>query len=642
MINVEIDSIVKNLDNNIDFLQPLFETITNSFQAHAHNIVIKIKESSILDIDNFIPTMIGFSIEDDGDGFTEDNIESFCTLWSKYKFDLGCKGSGRFTWLNVYNQIDILSEVSETKEIVSIPFNLEFDKNKIKRISNKLINKSKTLIDFKYVTDKYYREQTQTKKGFDKRCYSDADYIKCAITDYLFVTFAQLKEHKYNFKITIVTSSKTVYIDQSDINCLRSHSFIIKRDFNGNTQKFTIKYVFKKDKNDIKKIVLCSNERSAHTIKPTSIGINDCLPNKDSIYAFVTSTYLDGIDTDDRRGLNTYASSNRDPDIIYPIAYSELLEKIRESLKIIIQDEYPSTTDSNKKALEQVRQAKPYLGKYLDEVDGAVISEKSAESDAIKRFEKDKIETSKRFVTALNDRNIDSKTFMKAVNDLSMVSAAELGEYIVYRSQILDALTKERLKDKREDYLHNIFMPKNTSCYNPNEYLNTNMWIIDDKFMSYLYAASDITFKTVNSALTGEIKRVKYDLRRPDTIVVFDKKEGIKNCIIIEFKAYSAKIDEKAKALTEISNNIATFRQLNKDINSIWAYIITKIDDDFKQTIINTGSFKEIFTAKNSLPAYYRFNESQTVNAHIYIYDVDAIVEEAKTRNSVFSNILDS
>lgn len=48
-----------------------------------------------------------FSIEDDGEGFTQKNIEAFSTLWTDNKRQIGCKGSGRFTWLSVFNIIQV-------------------------------------------------------------------------------------------------------------------------------------------------------------------------------------------------------------------------------------------------------------------------------------------------------------------------------------------------------------------------------------------------------------------------------------------------------------------------------------------------------------------------------------------------------
>ena len=318
MINVNIPSIVKNLDSNIDFLQPLYESIINSFQANATNVDIEIYGTSTL-TDEFKPLMVGFSITDDGDGFTEKNIESFCTLWSDYKLELGCKGSGRFTWLNVFNSIEIVSKVSSYNTLVKIPFSIDFDPKDVSVTNASDIEKSVTTIVFKYVTEKYFKEPSQHNhlKGYDKRCFADPSLIKKSILDYLFVTLAQMKEKGRHFKITIKTESSVETIVPADIKELSKHCFTIENDFNGNNQTFIINYAIKKDKGGVRRIVLCSNERSTHIIKPASVGINDKLPDNDSLFVFITSEYLNNLDTDDRRGLDTYASSNKEADLVW-------------------------------------------------------------------------------------------------------------------------------------------------------------------------------------------------------------------------------------------------------------------------------------------------------------------------------------
>ena len=77
-IKVNIKEAVKNLGKNVKFLQPLFEAIANSLEANATNIKVKIFSDPTL-INGF-QTMYGFSIEDNGDGFTDNNLDAFQTL----------------------------------------------------------------------------------------------------------------------------------------------------------------------------------------------------------------------------------------------------------------------------------------------------------------------------------------------------------------------------------------------------------------------------------------------------------------------------------------------------------------------------------------------------------------------------------
>lgn len=104
-VSVSTENIVEKLAKDVKFLQPVYESITNSLEAHAENIEIEFFTDP--SIDGVIPRINGFRITDDGEGFIDKNRKAFCELWTKNKVLLGCKGSGRFTWLSVYKDINI-------------------------------------------------------------------------------------------------------------------------------------------------------------------------------------------------------------------------------------------------------------------------------------------------------------------------------------------------------------------------------------------------------------------------------------------------------------------------------------------------------------------------------------------------------
>ncbi len=54
----------------------------------------------------------GFVIEDNGVGFTPDNMDSFETLDSDYKANLGCRGVGRLLWLKAFDKVSVGSAYS--------------------------------------------------------------------------------------------------------------------------------------------------------------------------------------------------------------------------------------------------------------------------------------------------------------------------------------------------------------------------------------------------------------------------------------------------------------------------------------------------------------------------------------------------
>ena len=135
---VNLERAIKSISENIGFFQPLYEAIINSYQANARNVQISFQ----IDKDNKI---LGYTIQDDGEGFTNDNIKSFLTLWSDYKVTLGALGSGRIMCLKVFDNIIIDSQTKNLSttlgQKVSIDFNRNFSANRIEDI-NPTINSS--------------------------------------------------------------------------------------------------------------------------------------------------------------------------------------------------------------------------------------------------------------------------------------------------------------------------------------------------------------------------------------------------------------------------------------------------------------------------------------------------------------------
>ena len=103
MMSINIENYVRRL-KDIDFMQPLYEAVVNSLDAQASNISIQVKSQEVLDKDSGkkLQLINGFEITDNGEGFTEKNIDSFFEMLSEKK-DEGKLGSGRFIWLKVFN-----------------------------------------------------------------------------------------------------------------------------------------------------------------------------------------------------------------------------------------------------------------------------------------------------------------------------------------------------------------------------------------------------------------------------------------------------------------------------------------------------------------------------------------------------------
>src|SRR4051794_5263490 len=103
-------------------LLPLMEAISNSVHSVTDlyggdavtkgRIVIRVVREG----DDPSARIVGFDVEDNGIGFTEQNFSSFRTPDSRLKETRGGKGVGRLAWLKVFDQIAVDSTYSEDGE----------------------------------------------------------------------------------------------------------------------------------------------------------------------------------------------------------------------------------------------------------------------------------------------------------------------------------------------------------------------------------------------------------------------------------------------------------------------------------------------------------------------------------------------
>ena len=117
VVPASIETIVNDL-KDITWEQVIFEAVTNSLQANAIevNITFNYLGLDLSDDKNSIDQLV---IEDNGDGFTADNIKSFQNYRSNFKKELGCKGIGRFLYLKIFKMVNIKSLKKEIKFVIN-------------------------------------------------------------------------------------------------------------------------------------------------------------------------------------------------------------------------------------------------------------------------------------------------------------------------------------------------------------------------------------------------------------------------------------------------------------------------------------------------------------------------------------------
>ncbi len=115
MSNVNIKRAIENIRANTTAYTPVVEMIVNGIQAIDEagrkdgKVLVRAQRSAQVEIDDSLPEVIGFDIEDNGIGFTDAHRKSFDTLYTDLKITEGGKGFGRFTGLKYFEDLHVKS-----------------------------------------------------------------------------------------------------------------------------------------------------------------------------------------------------------------------------------------------------------------------------------------------------------------------------------------------------------------------------------------------------------------------------------------------------------------------------------------------------------------------------------------------------
>lgn len=585
---VNIERVVDNL-KNIKLNNIFFEAITNSIQAKATKIEIKIYSRNLYEDREKIPPYVDkIEIIDNGDGFNEENLKSFKEYGSKHKISLGCKGVGRFVYLKLFKHIDIKSK------------NIEFSFNvngveKERKASNSetkilfLKPKDDISIDFKDLEQSirehflayFLIHHKNTMQPIEINIYNN-DELKCNILSNQTPTFKekQFNIGKYSFTLTYAYGNKE----------LDNEGYYVA------------------DRRVVSKNSDLENEKKYNLFKDNEL----------KIYFILEGEYF-----------NENVSNERNELLIYPKQKSALQfqdlcwEDIHNELDIQLKEIYKENGFDIDKTIKKNRKEAiknfPYLGAYFDNSNELNIEQ--MQKNAKKEFENDKI-----FLRNENNKN-DKDYEVK----LSKVTQAELAEYVFDRNRLIQQLRESVKKGDIEEKIHNLFMSKNTFDDKQN-YKTNNVWLFDDRFMSYDKIFSDIQIKDIFPKLHQNIEK------RPDVLSIISnsyKKEKITDILLIEFKRPDNKITPAGaeEQLLEYGRYINS--QVSEKIR-IWAYAFLKFNDDVINRL-QDKSYNRIFTS-DKYPLYYKYHESN--NMIINFLDYNSLICDAENRNKLFLDIL--
>lgn len=586
-VPASIATIVNDL-KDITWEQIIFEAVTNSLQANAQEVNIKLNSFSLklTDEHKYIEQII---VEDNGEGFIEKNINSFQNYRSQLKKELGCKGIGRFLYLKIFDKV----------QIESLGKQIDFVINKDIKVSD-IETKDK-------ITRVFFNNP-------NKQFWIDYEKLEQDLKDH-FIAYFRLIENEKEVTINIFDDEKLCKtIKSTQIPKFETIKFMVR------THEFTLDYVFN-DKT-------IKNYDGFYCAGGRVVIRNSHLEAKKKFNFFknihivflLSSKYFDNNVNQTRDDLTIMPKRTTNSDLFGNICWEDIHIELANQIKKIAKKHEIDIDEEAKKNLAIARKEAPFLAYYLTN------NENGSEAQDLIHQAKKQFEDDKEAIRNNNKKAI--KDFEKIIG---IVTQAELAEYIFDRQKKIDLLKQLTSDEALEKEIHNLFMKQKTQDEKQN-YKSNNLWLFDDRFMTYDKIFSDKQIKEIFPELSK-------NLDRPDILSIVSntyEKKDITDIVIIELKKPDDKITP-ARAEEQLIDYASYINNSQEDKKiRVWTYAFLKFNEEIENKL-KRKSYNQIPT-HSRYPIYYRYWEEP--NSIINFIDYKSLAFDADTRNKTFIKIL--
>lgn len=629
-IYAEIKRIVEDISIRVNQNDVILEAITNAIQANATKIdcYFDLNENPIdfEEFDNNKRKVDKIIIQDNGDGMNDNNYNSFINYRSDYKAELGCKGIGRFLFLKVYEYAKFKSNLKREKEERFIKFDIDYDTDHLIK-KPKEFDENSTEVIFDVLSKNYLNHE----KNIDRRIEFNLKSIKEKVLLHLIPTLYFYKNKGVEITISFNDVTKKIgseEITSSDIPFFLNKPFSIK-DYEGTIFNFNLNYFIGKNAGPLNAFY-CANNRTVCKFEDNDFKLN--LPYNYSGYFLLESKYLDERLNSERNDFYIYPVKTN---LYSTISWDIINENLKKVITELVKDGIPETQTINKEKIREIFEERPYLINYINENDielAGFLDKKKLIDNAKKKFDvmKENI--------LINSRKIEYSD--KDLNDAIELAQNELVSYVNDRVMIIENLNKLlNDKEKVESKIHNLFMQKQTQ----DKYFEVgknNLWLLDDRYTTYSYAASDTRINEVLKEIGEDSNNIDIPTDKPDLSLFFshnpENPERLKS-VLIEIKPFdfTSKPDRKKHAgIQQLVDYVKAFK-IKENIEEISAYLLTDIDDKLASRL-KGDDYIPLFSLDT--PIFYRFFKELEIS--IYVISASTIIKDAYARNKIFLDII--
>lgn len=605
-MEVNIKQALKMFFSKSSFEMIYFEAFANALDANATEFNINISLSNYGELHNLIVTL-----SDNGVGFNDVRFGKFSKLFDVE--EQSHKGLGRLVYLCYFDKVEVKSIFDNSKQRV-FEFNEAFDKDCTITEIDPTLNGS------------IFRMSGFTGERLGKNDYINPQYIKKTLLENFYMKFYKAKlagkQITVYIKATIGDSCFEDTINTDELPNFQIKPLDVQTDlFNKIELYYNVREVAPKDSNVI--TALAIDERS-HKI---DIIAGENLPlGYEMIFLLMSESFQGSVD-----GARINLSiPDSDLSIIKLI--------FRNAIAEVVKEQFPQIERNNISKEKYLNDTYPHLSGYFENNDIGYSSLSDVLKKAQDKFFRDQKEI-------LGTKELNDEQFEKSLD----LSARALAEYILFRQNVIKRMQTLNAKNKETD-IHNLIAPKFSEFKDENiitDLYNNNVWIFDDKFMSYYMVLSEAEMsKVINVITQGEIKDNDGD--RPDITLFFSENPQIENAkvdvVIVELKRLG--ISAEQNSIVEFQLDTRTQRlaeYYSNRVQRMWFYGIVDFDNRYRKHLIN-NEFKPLFSNGEmyfrSKSVYLDLDMKQSVIQNAYILDYKAMIEDADSRNSTFLKIL--
>ena len=580
------------------------EALTNAIHAGGKEISVDLyfseRQQEIIPGSEERRVLEAITITDDGEGFTEENLNFFDEVCTSHKDGIGGKGVGRLAFLKYAAYVEIKSQLA--KELVEFTYTPDFKLEDVRKSARSgAISTSITLCDLK--------EKINTQV---------ANLVNSICDDLNLLLFLK---HKAGHDISLIfTHNSRQPFDDRYVFYSKGITAELTREFEFSGEKFNC-YLFR-DSPPKKGIMamLCADELCIEEYV-ISKRFDIC-----RYLIFVTSDYFNKRSNFERQRLELPKTDN-EADMVSPISREKLMPHIHEECMKMIDTAAEGDVEQFKNSnIEKLKKYYPFIKPDSLGGNAALLDA----DEVVKSYRAQQARKEDQVVDALENGRQPSW------DDVSHLASEDLARFIVHRALVIDSLANMPVSSKEEE-LHKAILPKKSDG---TEIRENNVWLVDDKFLSYSNIYSDETLATIIHEVGSAVESKQQ--RKPD-VAVFFSKDGDNHpnkLVIIEFKKPGADIFENNKSLMQCRVYASDLADRIPTVREVFAFSVVEIDDDFYRDMKQTG-FKDVFSLTDRV-VYNDFliGSKDEIPLHLYVMPASALIKDAKARNKVFEDVL--